>query len=81
MSSLHFTAKYDVRHLKRGEGARKEYALLAEFEIELSDQDLRNIEEKFSGVCIKQQTPLRVLHRRADLVREKYIYQVKVKKV
>ncbi|HLN88470.1 MAG TPA: tRNA pseudouridine(54/55) synthase Pus10 [Candidatus Binatia bacterium] len=81
VSNLHFTAKDFVRHLKRGEGARKEYALLAEFEIELSDQDLRNIKEKFSGVCIKQQTPLRVLHRRADLVREKYIYQVKVKKV
>jgi tRNA pseudouridine synthase 10 len=29
---------------------------------------------------IRQQTPLRVLHRRADLVREKYIYEVKVKK-
>ena len=60
---------------------RKNIALLAEFENELSDQDLRTIEEKLSGVCIKQQTPLRVLHRRADLIREKYIYQVKVKKV
>jgi tRNA pseudouridine synthase 10 len=30
---------------------------------------------------IKQQTPLRVVHRRADLIREKYIYKVKVKKV
>jgi len=30
---------------------------------------------------IKQQTPLRVLHRRADLIREKYIYEVKVKKL
>jgi tRNA pseudouridine synthase 10 len=33
------------------------------------------------GISIKQQTPLRVLHRRADLIREKYIYEVKVKKV
>jgi tRNA pseudouridine synthase 10 len=81
ISDLHFTTKNDVRHLKKGEGAKKEYALLAEFENELSDQDLRTIEEKFSGICIKQQTPLRVLHRRADLIREKYIYQVKVKKV
>ncbi len=81
VSDLHFTTKNDVRHLKKGEGAKKEYALLAEFESELSDKDLRTIEEKFSGICIKQQTPLRVLHRRADLIREKYIYQVKVKKV
>ncbi len=81
VSDLHFTTKEVVRRLKKGEGAQKEYQLLAEFENELSDQDLRTIEEKFSGICIKQQTPIRVLHRRADLIREKYIYQVKVKKV
>ncbi len=81
VSGLRFTTKDVVRNLKQGEGAQKEYALLAEFENELSDQDLNLIEEKLSGTCIKQQTPLRVLHRRADLIREKYIYQVKVKKV
>ncbi|MCL5949727.1 MAG: tRNA pseudouridine(54/55) synthase Pus10, partial [Candidatus Bathyarchaeota archaeon] len=78
---LSFTTKEVVRRLKKGENAQKEYRLLAEFENEPSDQDLRTIEEKLSGICIKQQTPLRVLHRRADLIREKYIYQVKVKKV
>ena len=81
VSGLHFATKDIVRHLKKGEGSQKEYSLLAEFENELSDQDLRTIEEKLSSVCIKQQTPIRVLHRRADLIREKYIYQVKVKKV
>jgi large subunit ribosomal protein L21e len=30
---------------------------------------------------IHQQTPLRVLHRRADLVREKYIYETKIKRL
>jgi tRNA pseudouridine synthase 10 len=39
------------------------------------------LEEKFSNALIKQQTPLRVVHRRADLIREKYIYKLKVKKV
>ena len=81
VSGLHFTTKDVVRHLKKGEGAQKEYSLLAEFENELSIQDLHKIEEQLSGACIKQQTPQRVLHRRADLIREKYIYQVKVKKV
>jgi tRNA pseudouridine synthase 10 len=81
VSGLHFVSKDDVRHLKKGEGAQKEYALLAEFERELSDADLRMIEDKFSETTIKQQTPLRVMHRRADLIREKYIYKVKVKKV
>jgi tRNA pseudouridine synthase 10 len=81
VSGLRFTTKDVVRHLKKGEGAQKEYGLLAEFENEVSAEDLRMIEEKLSGVTIRQQTPLRVMHRRADLIREKYIYKVKVKKV
>jgi tRNA pseudouridine synthase 10 len=81
VSDLHFTTKDFVRRLKKGEHSQKEYALLAEFENELTDQDLHKIEDQLSGTCIKQQTPLRVLHRRADLIRERYIYQVKVKKV
>jgi tRNA pseudouridine synthase 10 len=81
VSRLRFTTKDVVRHLKRGEGAQKEYRLLAEFENQISDEDLRMLEEKLSGASIKQQTPLRVMHRRADLIRERYIYKVKVKKV
>ena len=30
---------------------------------------------------IKQRTPVRVLHRRTDMTREKYIYEVNVKKL
>jgi tRNA pseudouridine synthase 10 len=81
VAGLQFASKDVVRKLKKGENAKKEYALLAEFERELSDADLRLMEEKFSEVTIKQQTPQRVMHRRADLVRERYIYKVKVKKV
>ena len=81
VSRLRFTTKDVVRRLKKGEGAQKEYRLLAEFENEVSDEGLRMLEETLSGASIKQQTPLRVLHRRADLIRERYIYKVKVKKV
>ena len=81
VADLAFANKDVVRKLKKGENAQKEYALLAEFERELSDSDLRLIEENFSGITIKQQTPQRVMHRRADLIRERYIYKVKVKKV
>ncbi len=81
VSRLHFSSKNAVRRLKKGEGAQKEYRLLASFESDVSDEGLCMLEEKLSGCSIKQQTPLRVLHRRADLTREKYIYKVKVKKV
>jgi tRNA pseudouridine synthase 10 len=81
VTNLTFADKADVRRLKKGENSQKEYALLAEFEKELSDSDLHLIEEKLSGIAVKQQTPQRVVHRRADLIRERYIYKVKVKKV
>jgi tRNA pseudouridine synthase 10 len=81
VSNLRFTTKNVVRHLKKGEGSQKEYRLLAEFENEISDENLRLLENELSGATIKQQTPLRVMHRRADLIRERYIYKVKVKKV
>ena len=81
VSRLRFTTKDKVRRLKKGEGAQKEYRLLAEFENEISDADRQKIEETLTGTTIKQQTPLRVMHRRADLIRERYIYKLKVKKV
>jgi tRNA pseudouridine synthase 10 len=81
VSKLRFTARDVVRRLKKGEGSQKQYRLLAEFENEISDSDIRMLEEKLTGASVKQQTPLRVLHRRADLTRERYIYKVKVKKV
>ena len=81
VSGLRFSNKDVVRRLKKGESAQKEYRVLIDFEKDVSDEDLRLLEENLSGALIKQQTPLRVLHRRADLVREKYIYEVKVKKV
>ena len=81
VSKLRFAARDLVRRLKKGEGSQKQYRLLAEFENEISDDNLRMLEEKLTGASVKQQTPLRVLHRRADLTRERYIYKVKVKKV
>jgi tRNA pseudouridine synthase 10 len=81
VSALYFTTKDKVRRLKKGESAVKEYRLLAEFENDVKNEELCLIEEKLSGITIKQQTPLRVLHRRANLIRERYIYKVKVKRV
>jgi len=81
VSRLRFATRDKVRRLKKGEGAQKEYRLLAEFENEITQDDIRMLEERLSGSTIKQQTPLRVAHRRADLVRERYIYKLKVKKV
>ncbi|MEM2419974.1 MAG: tRNA pseudouridine(54/55) synthase Pus10 [Candidatus Bathyarchaeia archaeon] len=81
VSDLQVVDKDFIRKVKKGEAAQKEYRVTVEFEKEVSDEDLKLLEQKLTGVIVKQRTPLRVLHRRADLTREKYIYEVKVKKL
>lgn len=81
VSDLRFADKDVVRKLKRAESAQKEYCIIVEFENKITAKDLRLLEEKLTSTMIKQKTPVRVLHRRADLTREKYIYEVKVKKL
>jgi tRNA pseudouridine synthase 10 len=81
ISRLRFSSRESVRKLKKAENAQKEYRALVVFEKEMHEADIGLLEEKLNGVLIKQQTPLRVVHRRADLVRERYIYRLKVKKL
>ncbi|MEM2254277.1 MAG: tRNA pseudouridine(54/55) synthase Pus10, partial [Candidatus Bathyarchaeia archaeon] len=81
VSDLQIVDKDFIRKVKRGEAAQKEYRVIVEFEKGVSEEDLKILEQKLTGVIVKQRTPLRVLHRRADLTREKYIYEVKVKKL
>jgi len=79
--NLRFANKRMVRKLKRLEGAQKVYRVLVEFEKEVSNDDLKTIENVFTNTVIRQRTPIRVLHRRADKIREKYIYETKVKRL
>jgi tRNA pseudouridine synthase 10 len=81
VSNLQFADKDVVRKLKKAESAQKEYRVVIEFENTIATKDLRLLAEKLTNIMVKQKTPLRVLHRRADLTREKYIYEVKVKKL
>ena len=81
VSNLRFGDKSAVRKLKRGEMSQKEYRVLVGFEDEIRKGDLRLLEKNLKNVLVSQRTPNRVLHRRADLTREKYIYDVKVKKL
>jgi tRNA pseudouridine synthase 10 len=81
VTHLRFADKEAVRKLKKGESAQKEYRVLMEFESKITARDLRFIEESLANCMIEQRTPTRVAHRRADLTREKYIYDVKVKKL
>jgi tRNA pseudouridine synthase 10 len=81
VSGLRFANRDVVRKLKAGESKQKEYRVFIEFENKITAKDMRFLEENLSNIMIKQDTPVRVLHRRADLTREKYIYDVGVKKL
>jgi tRNA pseudouridine synthase 10 len=81
VSSLHFTNRSAVRKLKKTETSEKIYRVVIEFDKTVSDEDLKMLEKRLTGAIIYQQTPLRVLHRRTNRVREKYIYEAKVNKL
>ncbi len=81
VSNLRPADKRVVRSLKKGESTQKEYRVLILFENEITNRELRKVENALKNVMIKQQTPLRVVHRRANITREKYIYEVDVKKL
>lgn len=81
VANLQLADKNVVRKLKKAESAQKEYHVVIGFESKISVKDLRLLEEKLRNAVVKQRTPIRVMHRRADLTREKYIYGVKIKKL
>jgi len=81
IAKLQLADKNVVRKLKKAESAWKEYRVIMEFKRKISAKDSSLLEEKLRKTVVKQRTPIRVLHRRADLTREKYIYRVKIKKL
>lgn len=81
ISALRFASKNIVRKLKVGELAQKKYRVLVEFDDRITAVDLRTLKERLANATVRQRTPIRVLHRRADLIREKYIYDVSVRKM
>jgi len=81
ISGLRFANKDWVRRLKKTEAADKTYRAIVEFDRAVLDKELAQIEKRLVNAVVRQQTPRRVLHRRADLVREKHIYEAKVKRL
>jgi tRNA pseudouridine synthase 10 len=81
VSNLCFADKEVVRGLKKSEAAEKLYRVVVEADKPVSNKQLAMLQKSFAGALISQQTPRRVIHRRADLTREKYIYKTTVKRL
>lgn len=82
ISSLSFSNKRKVQEIKSlAKKTRKTYRALVELDETVSDEQLSQLEKEFRAKKIKQQTPRRVLHRRADLERPKTVHEVSVKRI
>ena len=81
VSGLRLASRDVVRRLKRAEAAQKIYRAIVEFDKRVSEEKIALLEKTLTNALIRQQTPQRVMHRRADIIREKYIYEAKVKRL
>ncbi|HIP25033.1 MAG TPA: tRNA pseudouridine(54/55) synthase Pus10 [Archaeoglobus profundus] len=74
---LKYAKPKDIEYLKNA-GFKKVYRAKVEFEKEVSLEDLKRAVELIKNRTILQRTPTRVLHRRADLVRERKTYDIRI---
>jgi tRNA pseudouridine synthase 10 len=72
ISGLKITTHRAVRQLKAAK-PDKTYQLKVKFDKKVNSEQLRKVIHQFGGVTIKQRTPIRVSHRRADLVRDRNV--------
>ncbi len=78
VSSLRNSDKNEVREIKHARPL-KTYRLIVKFEKPIAKEDIERA-RKLAGV-IRQRTPERVAHRRADLVRKRKLYSISIKKL
>lgn len=72
-----FVGKSMIETLKSSK-ADKTYKLKVTFKEPVSEEKLKSCLETLSGTEISQQTPKRVVHRRADLVRKRYVHSIRL---
>jgi tRNA pseudouridine synthase 10 len=81
VSNLCFSRKEHIRKLKNAEKSNKVYKATVLFDRPISPEKVRVVETVLTNAIVYQQTPLRVLHRRADRLREKRIYTARIKRL
>lgn len=81
VSGLRPADKDTVRMLKSGESTQKEYRVVVELEKTVATEDIDHLRNSLKNSVVTQKTPIRVLHRRANLTRERYIYDISIRKL
>ena len=77
--NLQKSDKDKIRRIKAfAQFSEKTYKIIVELDSSIPRSKLDEVEKYFSGITIKQRTPTRVLHRRADKTRVKKIFALKI---
>ncbi len=81
VQDLHMTNREHSQKLKEDASTNiKEYTAVIEADDVVNKTDLQRVEKEFLDTEIDQRTPIRVSHRRSDLVRKKRIHEIRLKK-
>jgi len=78
VSVLKWSDRTTIRNIKAlAQIAEKSYRILVEVQDEVSEEAIKQADEALTDTIIRQRTPIRVLHRRADKIRVKKVYEFK----
>jgi tRNA pseudouridine synthase 10 len=80
ISCLRFSNREEIARIKAAE-FQKTYRVIIEAEKPLNKEKLIKVAQTLQGKLVKQLTPTRVAHRRANKVREKIIYNCTIESV
>ncbi|UCD13060.1 MAG: tRNA pseudouridine(54/55) synthase Pus10 [Thermoplasmatales archaeon] len=80
ISNIRFSVRDEIVRIKSSE-FRKTYSVILEGEKPLNKEKLKEVAQILQGKKIKQLTPTRVAHRRAEKVRERKIYNCDIESV
>ena len=82
VNNYRLSSKKEVIHIKsKAKDSIKKYRALIEFEEPVAENKIEKLEKELQDIIIKQRTPTRVSHRRADKVREKRVFSIQNKKI
>jgi tRNA pseudouridine synthase 10 len=80
INNVRFSDRNEVNRLKEA-GFRKKYRVTLKGKNPINNEKLKKAVRSLQGKTINQLTPSRVAHRRADMVRQKYIYNCDVESI
>ena len=82
VGQLEFSNKKKIQELKSlATKTQKTYRAFIELEKEVSDEKILKLVKELKGIKIKQRTPQRVIHRRADLERIRTVFDISIRKI